>query len=239
MSLLVNTTYRSNKEEIMDDLNYHGPVLHDALDKLAKINRWLGGNQVTMNGLKILLKNHPKELPVTIVDVGCGSGDILREIAKYGKRHGYQFQLLGIDANPYTVAYAKRQSEAFDTITFETIDVFSEDFNALQYDVVLATLFLHHFDKEALIYLLSPVVKKAKIGVVINDLHRHKLAYYLFKLLCITIKNRTIIEDGLTSVLRGFKRKELEEISQNLDADFQIKWKWAFRFQWILKPKNI
>ena len=74
---------------------------------------------------------------------------------------------------------------------------------------------------------------------MINDLHRHKLAYYLFKLLCITISNKTIIEDGLTSVLRGFKRQELIQISEAMNADFSVKWKWAFRYQWLLKQKSL
>lgn len=237
MSLFVNTTYRSSKEEIMDDLDYQGPILHDALDKLAKINQWLGGNIVTLNGLKKVLKNHSKKELIVIVDLGCGGGDILREVSRFGKQKGYQFQLLGIDANKHTVNYAKKSSKEYDNIEFKAIDIFSEDFKVLKYDIVLTTLFLHHFKEEALVSLLKPVLEKAKLGVVINDLHRHKLAYYLFKLLSITIKNKTIVEDGLTSVLRGFKRKELEDISQQLHINYQIHWKWAFRFQWILTHK--
>lgn len=235
MSLLVNTTYRSDKEEIMDDLDYKGPILHDALDKLAKINQWLGGNKVTRNGLKKVLKNYPKNQPLTIVDLGCGGGDILREISRFGNKYGYQFKLIGIDANRHTVNYARESSTDYDNIEFKAIDIFSKDFKDLEYDMVLTTLFLHHFKEEALVSFLKPVLEKAKLGIVVNDLHRHKLAYYLFKLLCTTIKNKTIVEDGLTSVLRGFKRTELEEISQQLNANYEIQWKWAFRFQWILR----
>ena len=53
-------------------------------------------------------------------------------------------------------------------------------------------------------------------------------------LLSVFIKNKMIIEDGLTSVLRGFKRKDLVMISQTLNIKPQISWKWAFRYQWIL-----
>ena len=60
MSVLVNTKYRSNKKEIMDDLDYQGPILHDSLDKLSKINQWLGGHKVTLDGIKKALKSHPK-----------------------------------------------------------------------------------------------------------------------------------------------------------------------------------
>jgi 2-polyprenyl-3-methyl-5-hydroxy-6-metoxy-1,4-benzoquinol methylase len=237
MSLLVSTKYRSEEEEIMDDLDYNGPILHDALDKLAKINQWLGGNVVTINGLKRALINLDKSKPITIIDLGCGGGDILREVSKFGKKNGYHFQLIGIDANPNTVKYANQLSETYDNVNFETIDIFSEEFKQLDYDLVLTTLFLHHFKEEELVTFLKPVLEKAKLGIVVNDLHRHKLAYYLFKLLCTTIKNKTIVEDGLTSVLRGFKRNELEDISQQLNANYQLRWKWAFRFQWILKQK--
>ena len=237
MSLLVRTKHRSEAEEIMDDLEYKGPMLHDALDKLATINQWLGGNKVTIDGLKKVLKTHPKSETITIIDLGCGGGDILREISRFGKKNGYKFHLIGLDANQHTVNYAQSLSESYDNIEFKAIDIFSEEFKALHYDLVLTTLFLHHFKDEALVSFLKPVLEKARLGVVVNDLHRHKLAYYLFKLLCVTISNKTIIEDGLTSVLRGFKRRELIEISQQLDANYQILWKWAFRFQWIMKQK--
>ncbi len=237
MSLLVNTKYRSEEAEIMDDLDYSGSILHDTLDKLAKINQWLGGNKVTINGLKKVLQHHPKDKPITIIDLGCGGGDILREVSRFGKENGYQFQLIGIDANQHTVNYATESSKTYDNIEFIAIDIFSENFKNLKYDVVLSTLFLHHFKEDELVSFFKPVLGKTKLGIIVNDLHRHKLAYYLFKLLCTTIKNKTIIEDGLTSVLRGFKQQELKEISEKINADYQIQWKWAFRFQWILKQK--
>ncbi|WP_282069626.1 methyltransferase domain-containing protein [Olleya namhaensis] len=237
MSVLVNTKYRSEAEEIMDDLDYNGPILHDALDKLAKINQWLGGNIVTINGLKKALKNHSKSEAITIIDLGCGGGDILREISLFGKKNDYNFKLIGIDANPHTVNYANSLSQKYDNVSFEAIDIFSDQFNNLEYDLVLTTLFLHHFKEDQLVSFLKPVLQKAKLGIVVNDLHRHKLAYYLFKLLCTTIKNKTIVEDGLTSVLRGFKREELTTISEQINANYQIQWKWAFRFQWILKQQ--
>lgn len=238
MSFLVSTKYRSNEEEIMDDLDYNGPILHDSLDKLAKINQWLGGNIVTINGLKKALKNHNKTETITIIDLGCGGGDILREVSRFGKKNNYNFKLLGVDANPHTVNYASELSPEYENIKFKAIDIFSKEFEALEYDLVLTTLFLHHFEDDQLVSFLKPVLEKAKLGIVVNDLHRHKLAYYLFKILCTTIKNKTIVEDGLTSVLRGFKRSEMEDISKKINANYQIQWKWAFRFQWILKKKD-
>ena len=235
MDFFVSTKYRTDKEELMDDFSIGGDLLRDTLDKLENINRWLGGNLMTVRALKKVLKNHPKEQELTIADIGCGHGDILRDVAKFGRKNGYKMKLIGMDANPTAIAYANELSSEFSELSFKTEDIFSEAFKHRKFDVVLATLFLHHFKEEQLTSFLGNTLKQTKIGIVVNDLHRHKLAYYLFMLLSVFIKNNMIIEDGLTSVLRGFKRNELAHISKKLKVKPQISWKWAFRFEWILK----
>ena len=234
MPFLVDTSKRSDKEEMMDDFSIGGDLLRDVLDKLENINRWLGGNLVTLNSLKKVLKKHPKEQEIVIADIGCGHGDILRDIAKFGRRKGYNFKLIGVDANPTAIEYAKELSTEFEELSFIVEDIFSDDFKNRQFDVVLATLFFHHFKEKPLVSFLEDTLKHTKIGIIVNDLHRHKLAYYLFKLLSVFINNKMIIHDGLISVLRGFKREDLESISHQLNLKPQIKWKWAFRWQWVL-----
>ena len=235
MSFLVNTSKRSDQREIMDDFTLEGKMFRDTLDKLERINRTLGGNVVTIAGLQSILKDQPKNKEVTVIDLGCGHGDILRDIAKFGRKKGYTFKLIGIDANQDAIEYAEELSKDFPEISFATLDIFSDDFKKLDFDVVLCTLFAHHFKNEELEPFLKMLFEKAKLGVVINDLHRHKLAYYLFKLIGLFIRNRMVREDGLTSILRAFKRKDLERLSKNINAKASIQWKWAFRYQWILK----
>lgn len=239
MGFIINTRYRTNQVELMDDFSMTGELLAKTLDQLAKINRWLGGNSITLNGLKKLLKKESKNRPIIIIDLGCGNGDMLRKVADYGKKEGYDFKLIGIDANEYTIDYAKKLSQNYKEINYLQQDVFSDKFKNLDYDIVLSTLFLHHFTEEEIMGLLTSVLNKTTLGIIVNDLHRHQMAYYLFKLLCLTIQNPMVKEDGLISILRGFKRLDLERISEKLNVDISIKWKWAFRYQWILKKNNV
>ena len=235
MDFFISTKQRSDKEELMDDFSIGGDLLRDTLNKLEKINRWLGGNIVTIKALKKAIQNHPKEEELTIVDIGCGHGDILRDVAKFGRKHNYKMKLIGVDANPTAITYASELSTTYPEISFKVEDIFSNDFKNRKYDVVLATLFLHHFKEKELISFLKDTLQSTKIGIVVNDLHRHKLAYYLFMLLSLFIKNNMIVEDGLISILRGFKRKDLLHISKEIHVKPQISWKWAFRFQWIIQ----
>lgn len=235
--MLVNTTYRTNEPEIMDDFHLEGDELQDALDKIAKINQFLGGNKLTLQGLKELLDSEDKYQELTIVDVGCGNGDMLRYIAEYVEDKHYKVKFIGIDANAFTIKHAQKLSIHYPNITYKCEDVFNKSFDNINCDIILCTLTLHHFKDEEIIKLLNKFHDISNIGIVINDLHRSKLAYRLFHVICSLFNlNKMSREDGLVSILRGFTKQELEKYSQQLNLkNYSIKWKWAFRYQWIIK----
>ena len=232
----INTKHRTEEEEIMDDFSLKGEELREALDKIAVINRLLGGNKLTLEGIQKLL-TATKDKHITIVDVGCGNGDMLRALADFGKKKKYTFHLIGIDANAFTIEYAKQLSSDYPMIQYQCWDIFEEAFRKLKYDIVLCTLTLHHFKNNQIDYLLQLFNNNAKLGIVINDLHRNKVAYRLFQLVCFVFQlNKMSREDGLISILRGFKKKELVQFSEkNNLKNYSIHWKWAFRYQWIIQ----
>ena len=232
----VNTTYRTEEIEIMDDFSLQSEELIGALDQIASINQLLGGNKLTLHGIKELLKKTDTSKTITIVDIGCGNGDMLRMLAKYGKKRNLQFKLIGIDANAFTINYAERLSKDFPNIEYRCMDIFSENFKQLQYDIVLCTLTLHHFTTDQIAGIMDILNQNASIGIVVNDLHRSKLAYRLFELISVVFNLNTMSRnDGLISILKGFKKKELEHFSEKLNLkNYSINWKWAFRYQWII-----
>lgn len=234
--MAINTKYRTDRPEAMDDFAMEGEVLKDALDKIASINKLLGGNNLTVEGVVELLSHVSPSGEITILDVGCGNGDMLRTLADYGVKHNLKFKLIGIDANTFTVEYAKHLSEDYPNISYRCEDVFDESFSKLKYDIVLCTLTLHHFKDDEIVKLLSVFNANAKIGIVINDLQRSIISYQLFQALCFVFRlNDMSREDGLTSILRGFKKEELIAYSQKANLkNYSIRWKWAFRYQWII-----
>lgn len=234
--MALNTKFRTDKPEIMDDFAMEGEILRDALDKIAKINQLLGGNKLTLQGVQDLLPGISKSKEIVIVDVGCGNGDMLRTLADFGLKNNYKLRLIGIDANKFTISHAQKLSEKHTNISYSCQDIFSESFQELKYDIVLCTLTLHHFKDEEIIQLLGVFYKNSNIGVVINDLQRSAIAYRLFQALCFVFQlNDMSREDGLISILRGFKKEELINFSNKLNfSKYKIQWKWAFRYQWII-----
>ena len=232
----ISTKYRTNEPEIMDDFALEGETLRDALDKIAKINQFLGGNKLTLRGVESLIKEIPQSTEISIIDIGCGNGDMLRSLADYGLKNDLIFKLIGIDANAFTVKYARELSKHYPNISYQCIDIFEKPFLELKYDIALCTLTLHHFKEDEIERLLHIFEKQSRIGIVINDLHRNALAYRLFQSLCYVFRlNSMSKEDGLTSILRGFKKEELVQFSEKLNFNnYKIQWKWAFRYQWII-----
>ena len=235
--MYLNTKFRTDAAEIMDDFTLEGEILRDALDKIAKINQLLGGNKLTLQGVQSLINQVSIKKEITILDIGCGNGDMLRALADYASKNNLNFKLIGIDANPYTINHAQKLSKHYQNITYKCEDIFEDKFTALKYDIVLCTLTLHHFKDAEIIKLVSVFYENASIGIVINDLQRSALAYRLFQVLCFVFRlNKMSKEDGLISILRGFKKEELEEFSKKIHLKkYFIQWKWAFRYQWIIE----
>lgn len=236
----INTAVRTDAAEIMDDFELQGEELRKTLNDLNKVNRLLGGDQISITGIKKLLSG-TENIEISIADIGCGNGGMLRELAKWGRKKGYNFKLVGIDANPHATEIGRELSSSFPEIAFHTENVFDPEFKNRQYDIILCTLTLHHFKDEQIINLLKSFYHQVNIGIVINDLQRSKTAYRLFQAFCsVFINNEIAREDGLTSILRGFKKDDILTYSQEMpSAQHFINWRWAFRYLWVIKKRTV
>jgi 2-polyprenyl-3-methyl-5-hydroxy-6-metoxy-1,4-benzoquinol methylase len=217
----------------MDDLECHGEVVDQTLRELEVINRLLGGDYVTITGVAELIRKSGKNI-FTIADLGCGGGDLAMKMIKWGKKKGVRLNVVGIDANPHIIDYARRQ---YDQVSFEAMNIFSQDFKNRKYDILTATLFIHHFDDDQLVELLSSMKSQARTGVVVNDIHRHAFSYHSIKWLTRFFSKSAMVKfDAPLSVRRAFKKKELMEILERAGiSNYSLRWKWAFRWQLVVR----
>lgn len=230
---MVDLSYRSEQEEIMDDLSDNSPSLHRALKELDIINKWLGGNAITLNEVfKNLLKKPEKTHK--IADLGCGSGEILLRIAKWARKHDIKVQLLGFDANPNVINYAQQHCSGYPEISFYAENILEQQFQSRSFDMLLCTLFLHHFKEEQLIPLMAQFKRQSE-SVIINDLHRHWFAYYSIQWITRFFSKSTMVQnDACLSVWRSFTKADWKEIFKQANiSSYSIKWRWAFRWKLV------
>lgn len=220
---------RSTEKEIMD----LGPAFYthqeyaDCLKILFKINKLMGFFKSTV----IFFKRFPKN--ISVVDVGCGGGAFLLHL----NAHYPDMTLVGMDVSESAIALAKEglNDNASPNLTFKVQEQLALSLPQNSVDVLLTTLVCHHMDDDALVDFLQNAYLAARKAVVINDLHRHIVAFWFYKLVSPIFRNRLITHDGLVSIQRGFTRAEWVLFLQkaNIQA-YQIKWCFPFRWRVVL-----
>lgn len=223
---------RSYEKELMDDLNLSSDDLRRNLEELELVNKYLGGHQITINGLNQAHK-HLKKDRLKILDIGSGGGDTLRMIDKWAGRKNLKVSLTGLDANQFMIDFAKSRCKDIEGIQFIKHNVFEIESLEEEFDIITLNLFCHHFTDEELKRIINGLRNKTKT-IIINDLHRNVIAYYsIWALAHIFNASYLFKNDAPLSVKRSFKKNEIESIfSLNGELDIIVKWKWAFR--WLI-----
>ena len=200
---------RSYRKELLDAEQIPKQELIKNLHELEYINTWLGGHAVTLAGFTHFSFDTHRNY--RILDVGSGGGDNLRHIARWAERLNFRFELVGVDFKKDCVNYAQKHCREFPEIRFMQSDYRDLGERQATCDIMLACLFCHHLPDEELVSFLQWAHANSKLGVIINDLHRHTLAYHSISWLTrFFSRSRLVKHDAKLSVLRAFSKKELE-----------------------------
>jgi 2-polyprenyl-3-methyl-5-hydroxy-6-metoxy-1,4-benzoquinol methylase len=233
----MNLKFRATQPELLDNLECQGEEVSQNLRELDFINKWLGGNALSISILKAYFKNRPSSsTPSRFLDLGSGSGDLAHQCHLLLQKKG-QAYTVGIDANPFMCDYANTYHKE-ENLTFRCLNIFDAQ-ELPEHDIFHACLILHHFTEEELINVFQKLKKETKELVIINDLHRHPLAYYSIKWLTqLFSKSEFVKHDAPLSVAKGFKKKELEKVILAAGwkpEQIEIRWRWAFRWAICLR----
>lgn len=229
---MVNLSSRSTDAEIMDDFGLPAGEIDPVLDGLGKMNALFGGHKSMIRALR----QFPVRDGYSISDWGCGGGDVLIAIARWAQKDNIKLKLNGIDAAPAAVNFARKQSAAYYNISYSNADVLKDEFGENRFDIVVSSLFTHHFADDEWIMLISKMYRTAKRGVIITDLHRHWLLYYaVIAITRLFTTNKMARYDGPLSVKRAFKHAELISLLNRAGIkNYKIKWMWAFRWRIVI-----
>ncbi len=221
---------RSEVPEIMDDLRVGGRELTEALTQLAWINRLLGAPWITLEGVYRIWRSAGRPRQLTLLDVGAGGGESNRLLLRWARWAGIDLRITLIDIHPETCDYAARLYQQEPRVRVEQGDLYH--LAPGRADLVTASLVLHHIPTADLPRALGALQRAARLGVVINDLHRHPLAEGLIRLATrLLSRNQMIRHDAPLSVRRGFRAPELLALRAHPGLEpLHLAWRPFFRY---------
>lgn len=226
---------RSSESEILDlGPGHYTPAEFTHCQKmLFRVNQFLGCFHETVKLLK--------KLPGTarVLDVGCGAGLFILHLGRRFPKMTFH----GVDISTDAIAMAIDEKSKFNSdtqhVSFELLSQPVLHYPENSMDVILANMVCHHMSDEEMLLFLQQATKIAKVEIIINDLHRHAIAYWFYYLFSpILFKDKIITHDGLISIRRGFIRKELKALLDQANIQhYQIKWCFPFRWRVIIWKK--
>ena len=231
--------HRSYELEHLDKGDYTAEEYEGCMVELRRINRFLGDagalrhsllEEVEREGLKSF----------SVLDVGAGSGELLRVAARWAKDSGRSALLVGLEFNARSARAILEESREFAFVTSVRGDAFHLPFADNCFDYSICSLFTHHFKEVQVVEILKEMSRVARRRIFAIDLHRHPLAYYLYTTVGhLFLHNRLIREDGALSILRSFRPRELEQLaSQAHLADVSVERRFPFRLV-LSASKNV
>ena len=205
---------RSNELEIIDTGDYTAEEYEGCLSELRNINRFLGDtNALRKTLLREIKKTRPKNF--SVLDVGAGSGELLRVIADFRRKINAETKLFGLELNARAAEATLEESKNYREISAIRGDALNLPFKDNSFDYTICSLFTHHFPDENVVRILSEMKRVSRRKIFVIDLHRHPVAYRFYTTAAkIFSKNRLIRNDGALSILRSFKPKELKMLGE-------------------------
>ncbi|WP_425456970.1 methyltransferase domain-containing protein [Cohnella terricola] len=221
----------------MDDFSVGGESLLEAFRHLSRLNRIFGAQNPILYGIKYLWKHAGKPKDFTILDIGSGSGDINLSVLKWADKRGVKLKIVLTDVTEEARTEAERLFRTDSRVDFVRQDLFRP--TELRADIVTASQFVHHFPSGQLPSIVNRMLSLSRIGVVINDIHRHWIPWTAVWIATrIVSRNPYIRHDGPLSVARGFRGEDFRRLSRQLgNTDMTYRWRPLFRYA-VIVPKR-
>ncbi len=209
---------RSTKLERIDTGDYTAEEYKTFLREIAFINRYFGDRRAIRKTLFRHISENCNDDHFSVLDVGAGSGELLRYIAQFARKTHRTAALAGIDLNELSASAAAEESETYPEISSVRGDALKLPFADGAFDYAISSLFFHHLSDEQIPIVLKEMSRVARRGIVVIDLERSPKAWFLYQLFCLVFRISPLVrQDGSLSIRKGFKVEEFEKLSEELD----------------------
>ncbi len=214
----------AQEAELLDGPLEDGVALRASLRDLGRVNRWLGGAALSRSALIRLVTGrhygpgigrHPRrERPLRLLDVGTGGADIPAALLVWAERQGIGLEVEAIDSRPEIVKAAVERTAGRDRLVIRLGDARALPYTDGAFDVAHTSLMTHHLEPDELTLCLAELRRVSRLGVIVNDLDRNRVALLGAWLLShLFTRSRLTRHDATASVRRAYRPSEIAQLA--------------------------
>ncbi len=204
---------RVDHEEWLDQGFGSLEAVTQSLTDLNRISRWLGGMRGLASHLYPRLRRWQVG-PIWLLDLGAGGCAIAMAIVRWARTEGIPLRVIAMDIQHLHLRLARKWIQGWPEILLVQGDARNPPFPQGRIDVVISSLFLHHFTEAHLAKLLPAWAGLARWGLVMTDLVRHPIPYYFMKVASPVVTRSPLTRhDAAVSIRRGYIPRELRAIA--------------------------
>jgi 2-polyprenyl-3-methyl-5-hydroxy-6-metoxy-1,4-benzoquinol methylase len=219
--------------ELLDDPAANPAVVAESLRNIARANRWFGGAAAVRFGLDRTLGHLAAGSTLSLLDLGTGLGDLPGVAVRWGAMRGIRITPIGVELNRVAARLAR-----FSGLPVAVACAGAPPLRDKSVDVVLVSQVAHHLTHESVVRLLRTCDRLARRAVIVADLRRDPLAAAAFwcgaRFLAF---DPVTIADGMTSIRRGFSRRELETLLAGAGVSGRVEQRRGFRLVATWRPR--
>ena len=219
------------RPELMDDPALALPAAERALEDLDRVTFWSGGLLPIRRVLARRLTAGPRRQ--ALLDLGTGSGMVPARLAAAAGRAGVRLTVVGCDRKLSHLLYGRQRGHRQLRVVAR-VDALPFAGGAFHWS--LSTLLLHHFDRAVNLAVLAEMRRVARLGAVVVDLRRSRLARLLFRPLAALLGMGPVARhDGLVSLEQAWSAGEVRRLVAGLPVA-ELRRRFPFRLSLVVAP---
>jgi 2-polyprenyl-3-methyl-5-hydroxy-6-metoxy-1,4-benzoquinol methylase len=230
------------RTELMDRLDAPAAELTQSLSDIARLNRIGGTQTIRRHVAPFLARLRPGET-LRILDIGTGAADIPLALATWARRRGRRVRVTALEMHPTIWRHAAHAAKDTPEVRIVAANGLEPPIRPRSVDVALCSLVLHHLPEEAVVALLRQLAALVRLGFVISDFRRGRLAWAaVWVVTRATACGRIARHDGPLSVRRAYTRAELTHLAERAGLP-DLRWQRAPAFRqvgvWTREPEGV
>ena len=218
---------RRPAHERLDDPSLPWEEMARSLGDIALVNRRWGGSRAFARHVGARLRAAGLSR-ARILDVGAGSGDVVRRLSRRLRREGVAATAVATDLQWRHLAAGRRI--VGERLPAAAADGFALPFRNGAFDWTIATLLFHHFSPDANVLLLRELARVSRHGFALLDLRRHLLPLLFVRMAGpLVFRSRVAVEDGAASVRQAYTPDEAQRIAAAAVPGTRVRKLFPFR----------